>query len=66
MMDSILTNYYSPTPAINVIVTCGVSYDCDLAQVEKVILEIAKDTLNESPYAVKNVDPFLSFSEFGE
>jgi small-conductance mechanosensitive channel len=35
MADSIVTNYFSPTPAMNVIVTSGVSYDADLTHVGK-------------------------------
>ena len=46
--------------------TCGVSYDCDLTHVERVVLEIAQETIDESPYAVDNADPFFSFSEFVE
>ena len=30
MAESIVTNYYSPTPAMNVVVTCGVSYEACL------------------------------------
>ena len=30
MASSVVTNYSSPSPAMNVIVTCGVSYDADL------------------------------------
>ena len=66
MMDSIVTNYYSPTPAMNVIVTCGVSYDSDLVRVEQVVLEEANRVIAESPHAVKDVDPFFGFSEFGD
>ena len=66
MVDSILTNYYSPTPAMNVIVTCGVSYDSDLAQVERIVLEVTRKAVEESPYAVTGVEPFFGFSEFGD
>lgn len=66
MVDSILTNYYSPTPAMNVIVTCGVSYDSDLAQVERIVLEVTRESLEDSPHAVKDVEPFFGFSDFGD
>ena len=66
MVDSIVTNYYSPTPAINVVVTCGVSYDSDLAQVERVVLEVTRQVISESPSAVKDSAPFFGFSEFGD
>ena len=66
MVDSIVTNYYSPTPAMNVVVTCGVSYDADLAHVERVALEVAQQIVDESPHAIKDTDPFFGFSEFGD
>lgn len=66
MVDTIVTNYYSPTPAMNVIVDCGVSYDSDLKQVEEIVTEIAKDLVNSSPYAIADVDPFIGFSNFGD
>ena len=66
MADSIVTNYYTPTPAMNVIVTCGVSYDSDLAHVERVVLEVTQEVLDTSPGAVKDNAPFFGFSEFGE
>ncbi len=66
MADSIVTNYFSPTPAMNVIVTSGVSYDADLPQVERVVLEVANQLIAESPLAVKDTEPFFGFSEFGD
>ena len=66
MVDSILTNYYSPTPAMNVIVTCGVSYDADLAHVESVVMEIAAKVVEQSPHAIEDVEPFVGFSNFGD
>ncbi|MCH2305134.1 MAG: mechanosensitive ion channel family protein [SAR202 cluster bacterium] len=66
MIDSILTNYYSPTPATNVIVTCGISYESDLNHVEKIVNNVAKEIINSSDEAVKDADPFVGFSEFGD
>ena len=66
MVDSIVTNYFSPTAAMNVIVTCGVSYDADLAHVERVVLEITQQLIDESPHAVKETAPFFGFSTFGD
>ena len=47
MVDSIVTNYYSPSPAMNVIVNCGVSYEADLAHVERVVREVADVVVDE-------------------
>ena len=66
MVDSIVTNYFSPTPAMNVLVTCGVSYDSDLSHVERIVLSVAQEVIDESPIAVKDVEPFFGFSEFGD
>ena len=66
MVDSIVTNYFGPTPAMNVNVTCGVSYDSDLGHVEGVVMEVMGQVIAESPYAVKDVAPFFGFSEFGD
>ena len=66
MVDSILTNYYSPTPAMNVIVTCGVSYDSDLSHVERIVMEVATKVLEQSFHAVEDVEPFVGFSNFGD
>jgi len=66
MIDTILTNYYSPTPATNVIITCGISYESDLNHVEKTVNNVAKNVLNSSKDAVKDADPFVGFSEFGD
>ncbi len=66
MSDSIVTNYFSPTPAMNVIVTSGVAYESDLAHVERVVLEVAEAVVKDSPYAVTDNEPFFGFSEFGD
>ena len=66
MVDTIVTNFYSPTPAMNVIVNCGVSYDSNLKQVEEIVTEIANDLVKTSPYAIEEVDPFIGFSNFGD
>ena len=66
MVNSIVTNYFSPTPAMNVVVTCGVSYDSDLAHVERVVLEVTRQVIAESQHSIKDVDPFFGFWEFGD
>ena len=66
MADSIVTNYYSPTPAMNVLVYCGVSYDSDLQHVEDVVRDATQKLVDESPHAIKEVVPFIGFEEFGD
>ena len=66
MASSVVTNYSSPTPAMNVIVTCGVSYDADLERVETLVMQVAQQVIDESPDAVKENPPYFGFSEFGD
>ena len=68
MSESIVTNYYSPTPAMNVIVTCGVSYESDLGKVEELALQEANQLVEESEAAVVDADfePVVRFTNFGD
>jgi small-conductance mechanosensitive channel len=65
MANSIVTNYYSPEPSMNVLVYCGVSYDSDLEVVESVVREASQKLVNESEYAVDG-EPWFGFEEFGD
>ena len=66
MAESIVTNFFSPTPAMNVLVTCGVSYESNLHQVQKLALEEADALINESEDAITETNPFFGFSDFGD
>ena len=48
------------------IVTCGVSYDSDLADVERIVMEVATKAVKQSTHAIKDVEPFVGFSNFGD
>ena len=65
MANSIVTNYYSPEPSMNVLVYCGVSYDSDLNVVENMVREASQTLVNESEYAVDG-EPWFGFDEFGD
>lgn len=65
MANSIVTNYYSPEPSMNVLVYCGVSYDADLNVVESVVREAAQELVSKSEYAVDD-EPWFGFEEFGD
>lgn len=64
--ETIITNYQEPVPAVNVYLTCGVSYDSDLDLVEKVSREVMQDLLEVSPSAVKEYGAWFAFDSFGE
>ena len=66
LADTIVTNYQAPDPAMNVLVTCGVSYASDLAKVEQVSLEVANEVREEVSEAVKSMDPWFGFDQFGD
>lgn len=64
--ESIVTNYTTPTPAVTGIVECGVSYDSDLKNVEKVSLEVAQAVIDESDNANKDFEPVCRFFQFAD
>ena len=66
LVDSIITNYYGPSMEVGVIVNCGVSYSSDLAHVEKVSLEVAREVIDDLDEAVKTFEPWFGFESFGE
>ena len=66
LMESVMTNYYSESREMTVLVQCGVSYDCDLEQVESVALEVANEVREEIDEAVVDFDPVVRFNNFGE
>ena len=66
MMESVLTNYYSQSKVMTLIVPCGVSYESDLEKVERVSLEVANGVRDDLEEAVDDFDPLVRFSDFGE
>lgn len=66
MSDSVITNYSDPDPRMNILVSCGVSYDSDLARVNEVALEVAKQVIGDNTAAVKTEEPWFGFDRFGD
>ena len=64
--ETIITNYDRPQPPVNVYLTCGVSYDSDLARVEAVSMEVMNNLLESSPYGVKDYGAYFGFDSFDE
>lgn len=64
--ETIITNYDRPQPPVNVYLTCGVSYDSDLARVEAVSMEVMNSLLESSPYGVKEYGAYFGFDSFDE
>ena len=66
LVDSILTNYYSQTRVMTVLVACGVSYDSDLERVEAVALEVAAEVRDAVEQAQNDYEPLIFFTAFGD
>ncbi len=66
LVDSIITNYYSPNTELGVIVNCGVSYSSDLSHVEEVAMTVAREVIEELDEAVKTFEPWFRYEEFGD
>ena len=64
--ETIITNYYEPTPPVNVYLTCGVSYDSDLGRVEAVSMDVMNSVLESSPHGVQEYGAYFGFENFGE
>ena len=66
LVDSTLTNYYSYSKVMTVLVACGVSYESDLVRVEEVSLEVAAQVRDDLEEAVDEFDPVVRFTAFGD
>ena len=64
--ETIITNYQQPVSAVNVYLTCGVSYDSDLDLVEEISREVMDDLLQNDDNAVKSYGSWFAFNAFGE
>ena len=61
-----ITNYEQPDKEVLVPVQLGVAYENDLDHVERVALEVARETMRDTPGAVATFDPFFRYSSFEE
>ena len=66
LVDTIVTNHSEPTPPVNVFLTCGVSYDSDLARVEAVSMDVMNAVLETSAHGVRDYGAYFAFDNFGE
>tara|TARA_B100000315_G_scaffold152404_1_gene141191 strand:+ start:100 stop:1341 length:1242 start_codon:yes stop_codon:yes gene_type:complete len=64
--ETIITNFQRPVPAVNVWLSCGVSYDSDLYEVERVCREVMDEVLDTEPSAVKSYGGWFGFDNFGD
>ena len=66
LADSIITNYYGPTMEMGVQINCGVSYNANLPEVERIALEVAREVIDELEEADKTFTPMFAYQEFGD
>jgi small-conductance mechanosensitive channel len=64
--SSIVVDFDQPDREVILSVPFGVGYDCDLARVEKITLEIAREALKQVPGAVDSFEPVVRYSEFAD
>ncbi len=64
LAQSKIINYYYPEKQLSVPVEVGVHYDSDLEHVERVTLEVARETLNSHKWGVPEYDTFVIFTSF--
>jgi small-conductance mechanosensitive channel len=66
LSSAIVTNYSLPQPEIPVPVPISVAYRSDLERIERISIEVAQDIQNTVAGAVRNFQPLVRFTAFGE
>ena len=66
LVNSRVVNYYYPDKELAVLVQVGVHYESDLEHVEKVTMEVGKETLMEIQGGCKDFDPFIRYHTFDD
>ncbi|MFQ5736439.1 MAG: mechanosensitive ion channel family protein [Thermodesulfobacteriota bacterium] len=61
LAQSNITNYYLPERRMSLLISIGVSYDCDPERVEEVLLEEAKAAASHIPGLLADPPPFIRF-----
>src|SRR5665647_214817 len=62
----IVSNFFLPQHEVSFMVELGVSYDSDLGHVEKVTIEVIRQTLNEVEGGIKDFEPKVRYFAFGD
>jgi small-conductance mechanosensitive channel len=66
LSQSIVTNYHLPEQELAVIIEASVDYGSDLAQVERVTTEVAREVMRSVPGGVSTFEPFVRFHTLGD
>jgi len=60
------TNYHLPEQEMAVIVQVGVAYGSDLDKVERVTIDVAKNTMTQIDGGIPEFEPFIRFHTFAD
>jgi small-conductance mechanosensitive channel len=66
LSSAIVTNYYQPKKAMNLLIEVGIDYSSNLEHVEQVTLEVAREILKEVPGGEETFEPFMRYHTFGD
>ncbi|MFH1367814.1 MAG: mechanosensitive ion channel family protein [Elusimicrobiota bacterium] len=63
---SVLKNFYAPDKEMAVLVQVGVSYNSDLAKVEKVTIEVGEEIMKTVQGGIPDFKPFIRYHTLGD
>lgn len=66
LVEMVAKNYSLPESDQTILVPIGVSYASDLALVERVVLEVAREVVQRVPEAASAFEPIVRFNAFGD
>jgi small-conductance mechanosensitive channel len=66
LVNAKIVNYHYPQKEMSVLVEVGVHYNSDLEYVERVTIEVAKETLKDVPGGVADFAPFIRYHTFSD
>ncbi len=66
LAEAIVTNYDLPDPSIAVLIEVGVDYTSNLAEVERVTTDVARDIQRTVPGATPDFEPFIRYHTFSD
>ena len=66
IISSTIRNYYLPDKEMAAVMEVGVHYASDLAKVERVTIEVAREIQKKVPGAVSHFEPFIRFHTFAD
>ena len=66
LSENVVTNYSKPEDPLDVVISCGVSYESDLVRAEVVSLEVMEQLRREHPGAHGDTEPIFRYEAFGD